>query len=267
VAIFSLIQDRAGSRLEFICHDPRNYYLISFKIMKPTNKLALAAAIVSFVGNANAAVLFQDNFTGNSLNSSNWTQHNTYAWGPSSLTVNNGTTTLNYRPIITTKQVFSSPINITGSFSLGNQAQNESLLFVTRSDGSRKGGSQEPEGLRFRFNNSGVDLQFLDAQGGWTAVAGPQSLSLNNNQTYSFSIIDAGNQASISIDGVSVLSTSVDPTLGGGQGFFAIANRERAAGTQVGPITISSISPVPEPSAMALLGLGAMGLFARRRRN
>lgn len=26
-------------------------------------------------------------------------------------------------------------------------------------------------------------------------------------------------------------------------------------------------SPIPEPSAMALLGLGAMGLFARRRRN
>jgi hypothetical protein len=83
---------------------------------------------------------------------------------------------------------------------------------------------------------------------------------------YTFSIVDAGNQAFVSINGSTVLSTTLDPNLGGGQGKFSIANRERAAGTQIGPITVSEFSAVPEPSSLGLLVLGAGSLAARRRR-
>jgi len=227
--------------------------------------LAIACGLASLPDHAHAATLFQDNFSVSSLDSSKWSQNNTNAWTASSLQVANGAATFNFRPIITTTQSFSGSIQITGTFSLGNIAQSESLLFVTRSDGSTAGNSKEPAGLRFRFNNLGVDLEFMSG-GNYTPIVGQQSFALNNNQMYSFSIVDAGNQASVSINGSTVLSASLDPNLGGGQGKFSIANRERAAGTQVGPITVSEFAAVPEPSSLGLLALGAVGLLVRRRR-
>lgn len=228
--------------------------------------LGLALGIVSFASNANAAILFQDNFSGDSLDSSKWIENDTYAWNYSSLQVDNGIATFSYRPIITTTQSFSGSINITGSFSLGDWNQSENLQFVTRSDSNTYGRWSEPGGLKFSFNNSGVSITFLDTSGNYTAVAPLTTYALENNQTYAFSIIDAGNQATVSIDGTTILSTALDPSLGGGQGYFAIANRERAAGTQVGPITISSISAVPEPSSqLALIALGSAGVLTRRR--
>jgi len=234
--------------------------------MKSKIILALAAGIISLTGNSNAAILLQEDFSGNSLDSSKWTENDTYAWDESSLQVDNGTATFSYRPIITTTQSFSGSIQITGSFSLGDWGQSENLQFVTRSDGNAYGRWSEPGGLKFVFNNSGVSITFLDTSGNYTAVAPQTPYVLNNNQTYSFSIIDAGNQASVSIDGSTVLATSLDPALGGGQGYFAIANRERAAGTQVGPITISNVSAVPEVSSqLALIALGSAGVLTRRR--
>jgi hypothetical protein len=227
--------------------------------------LAIVCGLASLPDHAHAATLFQDNFSGNSLDSDKWTQNNTR--GFSSLQVANSNVTFNYRPIITTTQSFSGAIEITGSFSLGNLAENEALLFVTRSDGSTAGNSQEPAGLRFRINNSGVDLEFMSG-GNYTSIVGQQSFTFNNNTMYSFAIVDAGNQASVSINGSTVLSTtSLNPNLGTSQSKFSIANRERAAGTQVGPITVSEFSAVPEPSGLGLLALGAVGIAARRRRN
>ena len=263
--------------LEFTVHEPllqsntKRHRHTSFMKTSHINRscgaawLALVCGLTCLPDHAHAATLFQDTFSGSSLDSSKWTQNNTNAWAPSSLQVANGAATFNFRPIITTTQSFSGSIQITGSFSLGNAAQNESLLFVTRSTGSTAGNSKEPAGLRFRFNNSGVDLEFMTG-GNYTSIVGQQSFALNNNQMYSFSIVDAGNQASVSINGSTVLSASLDPNLGGGQGKFSIANRERAAGTQVGPITVSEFSVVPEPSALGLLVLGAGSLAARRRR-
>ena len=36
--------------------------------------------------------------------------------------------------------------------------------------------------------------------------------------------------------------------------------------TRIGSVEISAITAVPEPSPMALLGVGVMGLFLRRRK-
>lgn len=227
--------------------------------------LAIVTGLLGFAINAEAqTTLFQDNFTGNSLDTSKWTELDTDVYGASSLSVANGLATFNYRPIIATRQSFSGGIDIAGSFSLGTLEEDENLQIVTRADGNVYGRWYEPEGLKFIFNTSGVTVLFSDDSGTGTLFGSSINLTLNTNQMYSFSIIDAGSQVSVDINGTQVFSCAVDPTLGGDKGYVEITNRERSAGTSIGPITISTI---PEPSTWALLvgGLGSMLAFRRRR--
>jgi hypothetical protein len=226
--------------------------------------LALVAGLTSFAGNTKAAVLFQDNFSGYSLDYSKWNENDTYVWGGSSAVVNNGFLNISYRPILTTIQGFSSPFNISGSFSLGTQSQPEALQIITRADGNTIGRWAEPVGLKFKFSTGGVNIQFADDGGNYTDFGSTTGLSLNNNTFYNYSIIDAGSSASVIINGVNVLSTSISPSLYAGN-LVSITDRERSGGTVLGPITISTQS-VPEPSTYALFGIGAMGLLMVMRR-
>ena len=235
--------------------------------MKQTAILALAlvAGLLGFSKNSGAqTVLFQDDFAGTSLDTSLWTENDTYVWGPSSVSVNNGLATFNYRPIIATNQSFSGGIDVDGSFSLGTIAQPENFQVVTRADGAVYGRWDEPAGLKFIFNTSGVSVGFADDSGNATSFGLSTGLTLNDNQMYSFSVIDEGSQAFVDIDGTEVLSCAVDPTLGGDQGSVEFANRERSAGTELGPVTISS---VPEPSTWALLAVALGSLMTFRRRS
>lgn len=157
--------------------------------------LALLTGFLGFSKNTEAQVLLQDNFAGTSLDSSNWTENDTYVWGPSLVSVNDGLATFNYRPIISTTQNFSGGIEVDSSFSLGTEAQPENFQIVTSSDGNVFGRWDEPEGLKFIFNTSGVSVQFGDDSGNYTFFGASTGLTLNTNQMYSFSVIDFGNQA------------------------------------------------------------------------
>jgi hypothetical protein len=227
--------------------------------------LALVAGLLGFSKNSEAqTILLQDDFTGNSLDTSLWTEFDTYVWGPSSVSVNNGLATFSYRPIIATTQTFTGGIDIAGSFSLGTLAQPENFQVVTRADGNVFGRWDEPAGLKFTFNTSGVSIAFADDSGNYTSFGVSTGHTLNNNQMYSFSVIDEGSQASVDIDGTEVVSCAVDPALGEDQGYVDFANRERSAGTELGPVTIST---VPEPSTWALLAVALGSLVTFRRRS
>jgi len=238
--------------------------------MKSKNILTLivAAGLTSFAANANAVATFQDNFSGYSLDTSKWSENDTGVWDPSQAIVNNGSLQLNYRSILTTTSTFDFPITISGTFSLGTQAQAERLQIVTRTDGQTIGNWAEPVGMKFSFTANGVGIQFADANSNYTDFGTSTGLSLNTNTSYNFSVIDSGSIASVIINGSTVYSTAVASNLSAGN-YVSITNRERAAGTLLGPITISPVasSPVPEPSTYGLIGLGALGVaFVARRR-
>jgi hypothetical protein len=254
----------------FDCQVNRSFKPETFSPMKSKNILTLivAAGLTSFAANAKAVATFQDNFSGNSVDTSKWSVNNTYVYGYSQAIVNNGSLQLNYRPILTTTSTFDFPITISGSFTLGTQDQAERLQIVTRADGSTIGRWAEPAGMKFSFTTSGVGIQFADYYGNYTDYGTSTGLSLNTNTSYNFSIIDSGSIASVIINGSTVYSTTVASNLSAGNN-VSITNRERAAGTLLGPITISPIasSPVPEPSTYGLIGIGALGVaFAARRR-
>jgi PEP-CTERM motif len=230
--------------------------------------LIVAAGLTSFAANAKAVATFQDNFSGYSLDTSKWSQNDTGVWGYSQAIINNGSLQLNYRSILTTTSTFDFPITISGSFSLGTQAQAERLQIVTRTDGQTIGNWAEPVGMKFSFTANGVGIQFADANSNYTDFGTSTGLSLNTNTSYNFSIIDSGSTASVIINGSTVYSTAVAVLFSAGN-HVSITNRERAAGTLLGPITISPVasSPVPEPSTYGLIGLGALGVaFVARRR-
>ncbi len=238
--------------------------------MKIKNILTLivAAGLTSFAANAKAVATFQDNFSGNSVNTSKWSVNNTNAYGSSQAIVNNGSLQLNYRPILTTTYTFDFPITISGSFTLGTVAQAERLQIVTRANGSTTGQWAEPVGMKFSFTANGVGIQFVNNNGNYTDYGTSTGLSLNTNTSYNFSIIDSGSIASMIINGSTVYSTAVASNLSAGN-YVSITNRERAAGTLLGPITISPVAsaPIPEPSTYGLIGIGALGVaFAARRR-
>jgi hypothetical protein len=230
--------------------------------------LIVAAGLTSFAANAKAVATFQDNFSGYSLDTSKWSENDTGVWDYSQAIVNNGSLQLNYRSILTTTSTFDFPITISGSFSLGTQAQAERLQIVTRTDGQTIGNWAEPVGMKFSFTANGVGIQFADANSNYTDFGTSTGLSLNTNTSYNFSVIDSGSIASVIINGSTVYSTAVASNLSAGN-YVSITNRERAAGTLLGPITISPVasSPVPEPSTYGLIGLGALGVaFVARRR-
>ncbi len=132
---------------------------------------------------------------------------------------------------------------------------------------SEVGGASGDARLRIRMNDSGTgellsSTKFTTADSTWYTL----NLSLTQNSTNNFTV-----SASITLQGSSTVIASIAPTavtnnsIGGTTSLYA-GFGVGLDSTLKGGAAADNFVVVPEPGAIALLGLGSLGLLAFRRR-
>jgi hypothetical protein len=221
-----------------------------------------------FGANLHGQVLLTDDFSGGSLNTSIWTT--ILPTGSSSIVQSGGVMITTGRGILGTVASFSGPYTVSGSFAMEDGLEHFDIIL--RSNLSSPGviSSYERAGLQFEFVNDGqgiaIDEYTSAANHNQIASTGPGGYSFTTGQFYSFNITDTGNSVSISLNGNPVLSANTTFATGSQIGFYS---REfPSTSTQIDFVTITAITPVPEPStygavagAMAL----ALGMWERKK--
>lgn len=221
-----------------------------------------------------------DDFNGNAINTSLWNIYNTGFGTPSaggvasSVTEGNGVVQfVNGGGLITTASFDNATVQ--GSFQFTGDNDDRFKVYL-RSDGTTFAPYWDDlaSGIMVQFSPSSnpspnnPSLQIIDATTGNLLAQASPNISMDTYDT--FDITDSGSQISVYLNG------SVNPTLSaettasyGNQ--IGIFNREQAAAwgpNHISQLDFISVSAVPEPQSIALVGVAAVLLFTvtRKRR-
>lgn len=222
-----------------------------------------------------AAVLLQDDFNDNSLDSSKWTVVTAgISQDPKSVLEQNQQIELEGRAHLNTVSTFDPDLlgglSITGRMEF--VSDDDFSQFLTRSDGTPSGGFGETaNGLEFAlFGNGGVTSPQIRGRGGVTVGSVVQGATVDvvAGDIFDFTIVDEG-AAGLSftitrVNGAPFTSTTTAVLTGDSvvPSLVTFHNREAGRRLNLDDVVISSI---PEPSSLAMLGLAGFGLIRRRR--
>ncbi|MFC5050138.1 PEP-CTERM sorting domain-containing protein [Rubritalea spongiae] len=258
------------------------------KILKTPISSVLALSFLAVV-QAGAAVLIQDDFNDNSLNSSIWTVDTDNSAHTRALdgviSEVNGQMEFNGRPrLLTTTAInpddYAGGIMITGQIEFASP--DDVFQIVTRTDntkvtsGPARFYAELATGVSFSLNANGTSsVPTIVNRGGFTLdalVTTGDALDFDTNSILDFVIIDngAGGLSFTVTDQGSGDSATTTTSITGGTAvgnLIAFYNREsQIADTMLSNLDNVTISSVPEPSSAFLLGLSGVALMIRRRR-
>jgi hypothetical protein len=212
----------------------------------------IAMLVLGVSGNAYALTLFQDNFTGSTLNPTNWT---TNLYGSCSIAQSNGTVVLSSspytdssytRPVLTTSKGFNQPISVSGTFKLGSSF-NDYFHFTTRSSGAAAAYYYEPYGLGVeiltpnQYGGPQCSAQFIYTTPSGSTQFCRTDFSFDTTAVNSYKFIDYGNRAVLYLNGTLILDSAVDPNFSQGDKVSFTYIGGGASPTTLGPVTIDAI--------------------------
>ena len=209
---------------------------------------------------ANAQSLFDD-FNASSVNGSLWNV--ILPFGQSSISESGGFLTTTGRGTLATVAGFDSPLTISGNVTLNNQ--NEHFYTILRTDlslwpagasyheitGIVVGFSADANQISIGQLTAGQDNPIFLALGSFNFTVG---------QAYNFEITDDKTTVTLAINGTELLSGSSTFASGNLIGFSS-----REFGDTSSSLDFVSIQPVPEPSTVAMFGVGILALLGMRK--
>jgi len=223
---------------------------------------------VGLIGSASAAVVFQDDFSGTSVDATKWDVTNL---GGGYITQGGGVLTFNHPgysdgSILKSLHDFNTPFEISGSF---QGPANSIHSIITRASGDYHNVFyNDAFGLvfNFYFGNS-LSIYMMSPDNIIQNIEGGDVSITYNPMTWNYyRITDYGNSATVELNGAIIANVAVDPSFGYGNKILLTDGDNWGGGpsySSIGPVTISS---VPEPSTYALFGIGAIGLLLVLRR-
>lgn len=231
--------------------------------------LVFAVLFGYIASTANSQVSFQENWSGSTINASSWTV--SLPFPDSAYSVNNGSITLSNRATLLSTESFYSPIEITGTLSVGGS---DAFRFLTRTSGEVQQGNifNELTGLWFSFYGVGdVSPGILISYVSETSSQDIANVAFTFDpaEFYTYLIRDDGTNASVWVDGVEALSVATDPLFTEGNQ-IALYNRQTlfVGGPQESTLGPLLVTAVPEPSTVTLVSLSGLfclvSLFCKR---
>ena len=220
-----------------------------------------------------AALLLQDNFDENAIDSSKWKTNTNIIRGPSSVVDQNERIELTNRGYLISVDQFDpstlGTLSVEGTWTLlqAGVPTHDILSAVTRSDGVPQGAfSEVNNGLDFQLNGAG-GLVITEWVNGVDTPLGSTPLATENGGVYSFTILDNGASATFSVSEIGGIgasaSLSVSDATHFGVNHIAFYNRENTEGSHLAYLDNVVIQSVPEPSTLILLLLSAGGMLCR----
>lgn len=225
-------------------------FLRLWRLMK-----ALVLVGCVFVGaQLHGQVLLTDDFSGGSLNTSIWTT--ILPTGNSSIVQGGGVLTTRGRGVLGTVASFAGPYTVSGSFAMEDGLEHFDIVLRSNLSSAGAGASYERAGLLIEFINDGQGIsidEFTDAANHNQIIStGPGGFAFTTGQFYTFSLTDTGSAVSLAVNGNLILSANTTFAMGSQIGFYS---REfPSTSTQIDSVTITAITPVPEPSVYGLVG-------------
>jgi hypothetical protein len=238
----------------------------------------LLLSVLTVCHGAYSQVLLYDDFSGTSIDLNLWAVG--LPENDASVTEGSGYVALENAGRITTQQAMQGNYAVSGRFLMANN-QFSNFKVVLRSDGTTYNGSRESAGIAFMFN-----IQDDPAGGGSTthnlgifSIGNPAgdfytpsaTASLTLNTWHTFRITDDGYNLDLYFDGSASPALSAQSSFSAGD-LGTFYNREgAAAGSSISANGITKldyvqISNVPEPSPLAMFGVGLFGFIAFRKR-
>jgi hypothetical protein len=203
-----------------------------------------------------------DDFNGTTVNASIW--NTVLPFGQSQISEFGGYLTTTGRGTLETVAGFASPYAISGTVTLNNPDEHFEVTMRSNlqpgyqsTDGTFY---DELTGVKVEFSGDGQEISIQEfTPSAWYLLA-DVSYPISVGQPYDFEITDTGSDIALSVNGNDLLSAATSYATGN-----QIALQSREFSNTSSSLDFVQITPVPEPSGMALLGLGAGLTFGIRK--